>query len=325
MPKRMFELESDSTEESWRRIRTLRSCPPGSMPASRSQLFASSLEQAQQQFTAAAHIGYESRALNLYYGLSQSGRAVAAALTPDKAGKSPEVRGHGLKIVSFQSVRAKTLWDVQVRAEGGDDTDTSYGRLASLLRSDPLETPVSLGAIWHMIPEICLDYPVGEHPEPRWTNKPYAAGRETVEEKVFTVQASPEEMQDNETRLRSLYPDLAEARLLKFGGSSYSVLDDGTRTEEALFTFERTSGLRKLRRDDILMPACSAGSKALDPLLAWWVLLYTLSMVTRYLPVVWTQCIDVNRSAMAVPLETALSKALESVPAQLYTTLTSAH
>ncbi|MGH3799867.1 MAG: YaaC family protein [Pseudonocardiaceae bacterium] len=47
--------------------------------------FRSALEQAEQQFRAAASVDYDSRALNLYYGVSQAGRAVAAGLGQDES------------------------------------------------------------------------------------------------------------------------------------------------------------------------------------------------------------------------------------------------
>ncbi|MFD0758322.1 YaaC family protein [Arthrobacter ulcerisalmonis] len=79
--------------------------------------------------------------------------------------------------------------------------------------------------------------------------------------------------------------------------------------------------MRILRGSTALMPATRGSLQSLDPLLTWWTLLYALSMITRYKPVLWTEVIDVNRSPLAVPLETLLSKALEAVPAQVYTTL----
>jgi hypothetical protein len=322
MPKRYFELESDSPEESWRRLRAMRATPPRSMPSARHELFTSSLEQAQQQFLAASNIGVESRALNLYYGISQAGRAVSAALTPSGHSRGPEVSGHGLKVFNLGSVRASNLWEVQIGASGGENS--SYGRLASLLQCDPLASPVTLGAVWHMIPELCLDYPVGEHPEPRWTNHPYSQQGVSVDPNAFTVQATAVEAANDAEVLRTMYPDLRGAELKQFGGGSYGERDDGTRTDEALFISARDARPRKLRNGSVLMPACREGSKALDPLLTWWVLLYALSMVTRYEPVNWTHITDVNRSPLAVPLEVALHKALEAVPAQVYSSLTSA-
>lgn len=321
MPRRIFESESDSPEESWRRIRALRATPPIGMPPSRRTLFTSSLEQAQQQFASASSVGFESRALNLYYGLSQAGRAIAAALTPEKIGKSPEVSGHGLRVVDLPASRAKSFWEIQVKAEGNDDT--SYGRLASLLTSAPLAKPVSLAQIWHMIPELHLDYPVGRFIEPRWTHRPYDRG-DVATSNTFTLQANEEEMRDDARKLRALYPDLQDTILRRYKGGSYSE-KGGVRTDEAVFSHEgQTSPLRKLRGRTVLMPAVGSDPMALDPLLTWWILLYALSMITRYKPVLWTEIIDVNRSPLAVPIETLLSKALESVPAQIYSTLSGA-
>ncbi|MBG6185197.1 hypothetical protein IWX65_003176 [Arthrobacter sp. CAN_A214] len=292
------------------------------MPGNRHELFTSSLEQAQQQFDAAAHIGFESRALNLYYGISQAGRAISAALTPVGSEMAPEVSGHGLRVLNLRSVQASDFWEVEVRGIGGENS--SYGRLAYLLNSDPLDSPVTLGAIWHMIPELCLDYPIGHYPELRGTDKPYFQQGEPIDHNAFIVQATATEIEKDAQVLRRTYPDLIDAELVRFGGGSYSTHDDGTRTDEALFTSSRGIQLRKLRNDTVLMPACNDGSKALDPLLTWWVLLYTLSMVTRYEPVIWTRIIDVNRSPIAVLLETALSKALEAVPVQMHASLISA-
>jgi hypothetical protein len=315
----MFE-EGANSAEAWRNIRALRSNPPASTPMndSRKKLFNSSLEQAQQQFEAASRVGFESRALNLYYGLSLAGRAISASKTPKGANRSPEVNGHGLHIPDLQSAKAPGLFQIQVKAQGGDNT--SYGRLASLLQSDPLTSPVSLNSIWHMLPDLCLDYPLGTFAEPRWTHKPY----KNAEENCFTFQATEQEILDNELILRNLYPDLVESKLIKFGEGSHSVNDEGSRTDEALFSYDGRSPVRPYLSGTVLMPAVNQeqNSKALEPILAWWVLLYSLSMITRYQPVVWTEMIDVNRSALAVPIETALSKALDSVPSLIYATLT---
>ncbi|MHA7268640.1 YaaC family protein [Arthrobacter sp. HLT1-20] len=320
MPKRYFEMESDSPEESWRKVRALRLSPPVRMPASRQKLFTSSLEQAQQQFQAAAHVGFESRALNLYYGISQAGRAIAAALTPPKIGKSPEVSGHGLRVADFNSVTSKTFWQMKVRSEGNDDT--SYGRLANILSSSSLEETVSMGEIWNMIPELHLDYPLGSFNQPRWIHNQYLS-KEFPPETTLTLQATEEEMAGDAAQLRAVYPDLAGASVLKFRGGSYSD-DNGIRTDEAVFSFEGLRNpARQLRGSAVLMPACGSTGKTLDPLLTWWIFLYALSMVTRYKPVVWTEIIDVNRSPLAVPLETLLGKALEAVPAQIHATLVS--
>ncbi|MET9988255.1 YaaC family protein [Streptomyces mutabilis] len=54
--------------------------------------------------------------------------------------------------------------------------------------------------------------------------------------------------------------------------------------------------------------------RVLHPLMAWWAVLYTLSMLARYQPGQWTAQIDVNRSKDAVAIEYLLDSALAAVP-----------
>lgn len=58
----------------------------------------------------------------------------------------------------------------------------------------------------------------------------------------------------------------------------------------------------------------SRQQKPLHPLLAWWAVLFGLSMLARYEPARWTEDLDVDKSALAVPLETVLDAALEACP-----------
>ncbi|MEV8047654.1 hypothetical protein AB0P02_28005 [Streptomyces griseoluteus] len=54
--------------------------------------------------------------------------------------------------------------------------------------------------------------------------------------------------------------------------------------------------------------------RQLHPLLAWWSVLFALSMLARYQPGQWTAQIDVNRSRDAVAIEYLLDSALAAVP-----------
>lgn len=320
MGRRYFEVEAASSEESWREIRAFRSRASEILPESRLPLLWSSLEQAEQQCRAASQVGFESRALNLYYGISQAGRAISAVLTRKGSGMSPEVRGHGLGIPGLDQMKALDLFALQIR--GDADSNSSYGRLAGLTRSDSLNRPVPLGAIWNMIPELALDYPIEGYPSPRFVTLP--SGRNGGEGEVgsLAVQATSIEADNDFEVLRSMYPRLNSVRLERYGGSSYGLTSDGSRTEEAVFTWEADSPLHKIRNSHVLMPAWCDGAEPLDPFLAWWVLLYTLSMVTRYRPVEWTKIVNVDRSKLAVPIEIALEKGLDAVPDQLHTLLT---
>jgi hypothetical protein len=53
---------------------------------------------------------------------------------------------------------------------------------------------------------------------------------------------------------------------------------------------------------------------AMHPLIAWWAVLYALSMLARYEPQRWATLIHVDTSAWATPLEHLLDVALEGLP-----------
>jgi hypothetical protein len=70
------------------------------------------------------------------------------------------------------------------------------------------------------------------------------------------------------------------------------------------------------RGDDerYVYPALGGSDTPLYPLLAWWAILFALSMLARYEPASWTTHLDVDSSPDAVPLEIALSEALDACP-----------
>ncbi|MFJ1701269.1 YaaC family protein [Streptomyces sp. NPDC088252] len=61
-------------------------------------------------------------------------------------------------------------------------------------------------------------------------------------------------------------------------------------------------------------PATAGLPRDLHPLMAWWVVLYVLSMLARYQPAQWAKHIDIDGSRHAVPIEKILERALEQLP-----------
>lgn len=290
----------------------MRSAPPSHMPTSRRELFSSALEQAEQQFRAAESIGIESRPLNIYYGLAQAGRAVAAAHTPAGTGVSPEVLGHGLTVLDLSASKASDdLLNLRVRGDG--KASTSYGRMASLLGSNPLTEGVGLSAVAAMLLELSLDEPVPGQLLPKFLED----HRDSEDHFDLPV---PDD--DPEARLiKANYPQIREAELL---GEVRGFTEDEDGKRVAIRKFHMP-GYRRLvsnyRGSPAAMPACGSNGTPLDPVLAWWSMLYTLSMVARYRPVLWTRAVDVDRSTRAVWLEQLLEKSLDAVPHQILITL----
>jgi hypothetical protein len=65
----------------------------------------------------------------------------------------------------------------------------------------------------------------------------------------------------------------------------------------------------------------SVGGQRLHPLVVWWAVLYTLSMLARYEPQRWAETIRVNTSRWAVPLEHLLDVALDALPEVIFDSL----
>jgi hypothetical protein len=57
-----------------------------------------------------------------------------------------------------------------------------------------------------------------------------------------------------------------------------------------------------------------SNSSTIHPLMAWWALLFTLSMLAGYEPAAWSNHINVDTSPHAVQLERLLRQALDVVP-----------
>lgn len=61
-------------------------------------------------------------------------------------------------------------------------------------------------------------------------------------------------------------------------------------------------------------PAMGNDSRALHPLMAWWAVLFALSMLARYQPDQWTKMINVDQHPQATSLEYVLDLAIRAVP-----------
>lgn len=72
------DLEATPRAVSWRAIRSLRADSPRRAGGARQATFVMALEPAEELFTAAAAKQKQRRAVPLFYGLSQAGRALLA-------------------------------------------------------------------------------------------------------------------------------------------------------------------------------------------------------------------------------------------------------
>ncbi len=317
----------------------MRHDPPGlATKPHRRQVFGAALEQAEQLFAASAAVEVTARPLTLFYGLSQAGRAIAAAFSEEPW----QLQGHGIAARNLQG----DFLSVELQNKG----DGSFTRLASVLDSPSLPSPVPLRQVWATLPEA-LDHPLptqeGDLPLLRlW---PERMGRMVLSRVCNgwlcgfpSSLAQDSDPKEAVTQYMSHYPSAA--------GWEISVADEiPLRMEEDpgwrvcvhlrwMLTTDhpgqgpyREARLREVgvqyRDDDALWvpPAMAGNTQPLHPLLVWWAVLYGLSMVARYQPARWTEHLDVDKSALAVPLETVLDGALDACPELIRLALSEGH
>lgn len=324
-----------SSDRVWAYLRMTRAEPPGGIRGARRKTYVAALEQAQQMFAAAATVGVATRPLLLFYGLSQGGRAVAAA-AKSVSNNDYALRGHGIK--ANPATLNGPLIEVEVHTEGRDDA--SFKRLSGILASPTwgAHTPLTLGELWNSLPEgqdMSLDPTIGASPLPASVH----SSVEDPSELLLVVTAIPPEVMpsvhDNDfgpalNQFLGRYPTLSGSvkRLSRgvgpFGGGGsvqFAYPASANSNYQQREAIAESHSTRYRLHDRFVFPALGANSAPLHPLLAWWALLFALSMLARYHPESWADHIAVDTSSIAVAIETLLSDALTVVPQILLRTI----
>ena len=138
------------TGTAMRELRALRYDPPGyTKQGSRRTTFQSALEQCEQFLAAARQAGYATRPVQLFYALSQAGRAMVAA-SPHIGNQAWRVSGHGLAA----NTEAASAAEVTITA-----TKTGlFPQAAAALNVEPLVPGerVELRELWPLLPEAAF-------------------------------------------------------------------------------------------------------------------------------------------------------------------------
>lgn len=323
----------------WAALRSTRAAPPAGIKGRRHKTYVAALEQAQQMFTAAASVGVATRPLLLFYGLSQGGRAIAAAAKHVHNNDYPLV-GHGIK--ANKSTLDGPAAEVQVY---GDNTNAgSFTRLSKILNSPTWDDTarVTVGELWNTLPEgseFSLDPSIGAAPLPVGVDEYSVLSQaQTMPPVQLIVAGIPTELMpppqhtgstepleaflDRYPKLaghtaiyvKGVYPDGQGGTIHLAYPSSHSSYHE--RTAEVLVH----STLYRLH-DRYAFPAVGSNTDSLHPVMAWWAVLFALSMLARYHPETWAEHIAVDSSKVAVPIEQLLTEALTAVPELLLQTI----
>lgn len=306
-------------DETLAHIRAMRADPPAlARRGKRRQVFGSALEQFDELLLASRHVGPATSPITLFYSLSQAGRAIAAAHYPDRGW---EAHGHGLGI----KISSHALGEVVIEPSGQGDSDL-FSIVSTAVGSPRLRAPTTLSAAWAAVPNLWLRPELGhgeavavlverDSPSAEWSGRIWGplAG---------DLPDGPDATHILRQRLRP-YPGADDVQVLR-------VLPRGAlRPEEpgVFVSWPATGGDRRDLADvappfiaggaHFLRPGLGSSHDAVSPLMAWWLVLLTLSSVARYEPALWRKALEPDASPVAVPIERALALWRELGPAAL--------
>jgi hypothetical protein len=319
---------TDDVSMTWFRLRerrsSLRSRSRLDDSAARRQTFAAAMQQFEEQFAAAKVVTAYTRPLNLYYGLAQAGMAIAAAHAPDPWSFSR----HGLALTD----RSGELAAVTVKPEG----EGGFQKIAATTGSPAISGPVSLGALWASLPSL----QVGMLPGPGF---PACLGLASDESNGGPPQATvffDADMPEGEDEawmkrfgeMMAACPTAAGWAIPMRQGSIVKPQEAGQRwmvtvgwpyesptvemsSQDLKTFFDKMAPEYMYRSDRYLRPGVGADrGVAPSPLMTWWLLLYSFSILARYEPRRWAQLLDLDSSRAAVLIEYALNEALAMIP-----------
>src|SRR6266567_4300231 len=326
----------------WGSLRATRWDPPGgaSRSAERRRTYVFALEQAEQMFRAAAGVGPATRPLLIFYGLSQAGRAIAAAASRIAGDEGWRLEGHGISCTP-DGLRGE-LPDIRVMV-GRPGSKGSFVRLSQLLGS-PLwdkSFPVTLNTLWDFLPENRLS-PLRDSGESRRTplyvsrpdlfTEPHPLASVAVAHFPPWVVNSPEAFNRFTDYLSSFpeargyhsfhresgKPDAAPVFNVQIDGWGELYINWELPSRAAVSPSGSLAFVMDVTRcysgSSYFFPALGTCDRSLHPLMAWWAVLHALSMLARYQPAEWAAHINVDASRHAVPLERILNEAIGTIP-----------
>jgi hypothetical protein len=314
-----------------RDLRAFRYDPPGyAKHGARQTTFQSALEQCEQFLAAARPAGYATRSVQLFYALSQAGRAIVAA-SPHIGNQEWRVHGHGLTANTDPTKAA----DVTVTATKAG----LFPSVATALNLEPLvpDEPVEVRELWPLLPETAF---VPLSTDPLTPVLLFSLDQDSATFSHAKIDWIPARIKDSQgerpesvKQFLNAYPALREIVPMTYGGRliwseagpglglavSWRRVEQLGSTDVPLLESKTIDGLGvasyRSADDFMITPAIGSMSTGLHPMLVLWAVLLGLSSLARYAPASWSQMIDIDRSAEANAIENLLEQAIDTVPA----------
>ncbi|MFJ7903528.1 YaaC family protein [Streptomyces sp. NPDC096198] len=331
------DLAMPSAKEVRRDLRGLRVgvSGPASADAERRAVFVAALEQAEQFTEAAVNAGPATRPVQIFYALSQFGRAIAAASR--SLGRDEwRLKGHGIKTQNIDASQGLAHVEVIPTVKG------SLAGVARALGVEPLEpeTRLRLGDLWRLIPEAQRVPLPGTSGLPVMNFSPgtlvHRGAKMWRQISVYPVPREVRLRSDSDRAALDEFlakypsltgwshtPDAPDTVLWRERGNGAeeeleiflpSALTGPVRPEEERAEALRPATLYRGPGDAYAFPALGGMSGPVHPLLAWWAALFGLSILARYEPEAWAEIVDINGSPAANAVEHLLDEAIAVVP-----------
>ena len=306
---RMARWGIDELDEELARVRVLRADGVGlaTTDEARLQTFGAALEQFEQLLRSAMTSPPTTAPLPLFYALSQAGRAIAAACHPDAERWS--IHGHGLK--GPRGSYPNPVGEAVIRT---DDSDRGAYRIVSEATGSSWKKSwnLRLGDLWASLPHVETANGMGESSPRPIQPKPQSPPSRAS----WTFRAWVGSEADRVGALEQRYPALAK------DGHKFVIEDDRGNPDwviGAIFTPLETPRLQEtaethLGESTLYIRPAQEGEASPSILMTWWAVLFALSQLARYEPATWMHTITPDRSALTVPIESALRQAQRTVP-----------
>ena len=339
------DLQTTPRAVAWRMLRALRYSPPGrAAKGPRFRVFNSALEQSEQLFKAAESVGPQSRPLLVFYGLSQAARAVSAA-SVNVGNADFKLYAHGIKVSNLSAAVNVPIADLTVTPQSG-----SFSQVAEILKSSNLDPQVRLGDLWGILPgnerfpvagqagatplSVLRSVGPGSHLHVEVRPLPASLQHVIPPGAVASRGQEAEWLAERERVVAHLapYPSLAGFEFLNpTGPASLRLIDSNSASLPIRWPIKAGESAESAMKDrtilyrseNLAFPAIGADVRPVHPLLAWWAILYGLSMLARYEPDAWAGYIQVNGSADAVPIEALLESSINVLPELIHQVVTS--
>lgn len=272
---------------------------------------------------------------------------------PGEAADPWKLTGHGLKILGgTNAMNGPDIASIPlIEAPGAFPRLAEILKSGSLIAKRPDKTPaaeVTVGQIWETISDtvgfslpVPADLPVLAFQEDTLASAPMtrhgtlgawsathlgveSARLEGIPQRVMTAE-------DRETALKNFlacYPTLGNVRSIRPDGRIDWDRDSALGLAVVRVFWDAPvpvagQALPPLedrvatwyRGQPFVFPALGENTKPLHPLMAWWAVLYALSMLARYEPCAWQKRIDIDGSTEAAAIEHLLQAALDFLPA----------